>query len=142
MSDRVFFDTNVLVYLHDAGAPDKQERARELVEAHGRARTAVLSTQVLQEFYVATTRKLGVPLSEGEAAAQVRRFRSWPLAVIDGDLVLEAIDLQQEERTSFWDALILVAARREGCAVVLSEDLGDGRVYGGVRVRNPFADLG
>ncbi|MCB9685792.1 MAG: PIN domain-containing protein [Alphaproteobacteria bacterium] len=139
MSGRVFLDTNVLVYLHDSDAPDKQRQARELVSELARERRAVVSTQVLQEFFVVVTRKLGRPLPVAEAEAQVRRFATWPVARTDADLVLEAISLHRELPLSFWDALIVAAARREACDRVFSEDLGDGTTYAGVTVHNPFA---
>ena len=66
---KAFFDTNVLVYLFDGSTPAKQHKARELLTRHTVAGETVLSTQVLQEFYVAVTRKLATPL-EPQAAYQ------------------------------------------------------------------------
>jgi predicted nucleic acid-binding protein len=69
---RRFFDTNVLVYLFDASAPRKKARAQELLKQTVSEGLALLSTQVLQEFFVAVTRKLSVPLPHEQAERAVR----------------------------------------------------------------------
>ena len=138
MTDRVFVDTNVFVYLFDRDAPAKQAIASALIEAH--ADTIVLSTQVLQEFYVAVTRKLGKPLSESEAEAAVRRLAALSVVDTDVDLVLGAVVCSRRHRISCWDALIVEAALRAACSRLLTEDLQHGRSFAGLAVENPFLD--
>jgi len=140
MSARSFVDTNVLVYLFDADTPDKQARARELVATRGPAGELVLSTQVLQEFFVTVTRKLERPLSIESAEGAVRRLAAYPVVTTTVGLVMAAISVLRAHKISFWDALIVAAAREAGCDELLSEDLGDGATVAGVRVRNPFRD--
>lgn len=140
MSGRSFVDTNVLVYLFDSGAPDKQARARELVAERGPAGELVISTQVLQEFFVTVTRKLERPLSAENAEAAVRRLAAYPVVTTTVGLVMAAIALVRAHRISFWDALIVEAAREAGCDELLSEDLADGASIGGVLVKNPFGE--
>ncbi|MBI3786480.1 MAG: PIN domain-containing protein [Deltaproteobacteria bacterium] len=137
MSVRSFLDSNILVYTDDADEPARQRRSLELVEEARLSGTGVVSTQVLQEYFVVTTRKLGV---DPEIAAQkVRLFSRLPVVVIDVPDIEAAIDLQRLHRVSFWDALILRAAQRGSCAVLYSEDLQNGATLGGVRIENPFA---
>jgi predicted nucleic acid-binding protein len=62
MSDKYFVDTNILVYAHDAAAGDKHDRARSLIEQLWDDRSGVLSTQVLQEFYINIRKKARAPL--------------------------------------------------------------------------------
>ncbi len=138
---RCFVDTNVLVYLFDAGAPAKQARAREVLEGDGGASFLVLSTQVLQEFYVTVTRKLGVPLAPGVALEATKRFAQLHLVYIDAQLIFDAIALSRRHTVSMWDGLILQAALDGGCSRLLTEDLHDGWDLGGLRVENPFQDL-
>jgi predicted nucleic acid-binding protein len=139
MTAPIFLDTNVLVYLFDNASPTKQQRARGILEETTRAGTVLLSTQVLQEFYVAVTRKLSKPLDEKTAEQAVRDLSLLPIVRIDSALVLTAISRSRSERLSFWDALIVEAALAGGAKRLYSEDLQDGRSISGLRIENPFA---
>lgn len=135
MADRLFFDTSILVYAQASGEAHKRKTARRLLSARLSDQTAVLSTQVLQEYFVAATR-LG--LSAGLAQQHVAAYAEANVVQVTTGLIHAAIDLHRLHRISFWDALILRAARAGGCRVVLSEDMKDGHDYDGVRVENPF----
>jgi len=135
---RVFVDTNVLVYAHDLSAGPKHHRAKEIVLELWNERSGVLSTQVLQEFYVVVTKKIPRPLDPRRAREIVESLLYWDVVVNDGEAVLEAIDLSDRYKLSFWDALVVQAAVRAGAEVVLSEDLNPGQIIEGVRVENPF----
>jgi predicted nucleic acid-binding protein len=137
--DSVFFDSNVLVYLFDRHARAKQARAQALLAEH--AADIAISTQVLQEFFVAATRKLRPPLSIDEAEAQVTHFCAFDLVVVNPALIRAAIGLVRDHAVPFWDALIVEAARSRGCRRVFSEDLQDGREFGRLRIVNPFARM-
>ena len=138
MSDKVFLDTNVLVYLFDRDAPAKQKKAREILESEGGAGNIVISTQVLEEFYVSVTRKLGKPLSEQEAEGAARDFSRLDVVEIDLDMVLRSIATARSQRISLWDSLIIEAAQARGCRRLLTEDLQNGRKFGALQVENPF----
>lgn len=136
---RVFFDTNILVYLYDADAPEKQERAREVFESEASAGHALLSTQVLQEFYVTVTRKLGTPMDAENAEQVVKHLTALPIVQIDAEIVLAAIGRSRGLQLSFWDALIVEAALAGGAHRLITEDLQHGRVIDGLSIENPFA---
>ncbi|MCC6309996.1 MAG: PIN domain-containing protein [Trueperaceae bacterium] len=136
---RVFFDTNVLVYLFDAAAPAKRATARRLFSEHSATGALTLSTQVLQEFYVCVTRKLSAPLSEPAALEVVRDLRSFALVLVDADMILGATARSSAERFSFWDALIVEAALSGGATQLLSEDMQNGRRVSGLTIVDPFA---
>ena len=138
MPSRTFFDTNVLVYLFDADAPRKQTRAREILARSLEQEEAVVSTQVLQEFFVTVTRKLERALTAGAAEAALQRLMALPVVQIDPEMILAAAVCSRRDRISFWDALILTTASAAGCERVLSEDLQHGRSFGTVQVVNPF----
>ena len=135
MSVRSFFDTNILVYADDKSSPAKQRRALELVAEHRRAGTGVVSMQVLQEYFVTATRKLGVETKV--ARRKVELLAEFDVAVPDVSDILAAIDLHRLHGFSFWDSLILRSAKQAGCKVLLTEDLQT-REVDGVRVVNPF----
>lgn len=135
---RVFFDTNILVYLYDADAADKKDRARDLFETEATAGRIVLSTQVLQEFYVVVTRKLEKPLDPGAAEDVVRNLSILPIVHIDTDRIILAITRSRQQQISFWDALIIEAALTGGASRLFSEDLQHGQVIDGLQIENPF----
>lgn len=136
MSARSFLDTNVLLYTDSGDVPAKQRRALDLLAEQRHARTGVVSLQVLQEYFVAATRKLAV--EPGVARRKVELFANYHLVVLDVDDVLAAIDLHRLHGMSFWDALVVRAAKEGGCSVLYSEDLQHGRSIDGVRIVNPF----
>jgi predicted nucleic acid-binding protein len=136
MSARSFFDTNILIYADDKSAPAKQRRSIELVAAHRRAGTGVLSMQVLQEYFVTVTRKLGVEVNV--ARRKVELLSEFDVASPDVADILAAIDSHRLHGFSFWDSLILRSAKQAGCKILLTEDLQDKREIDGIRIVNPF----
>jgi predicted nucleic acid-binding protein len=136
MSGRSFFDTNILVYADDKASPAKQRRALELVAEHRRAGTGVVSLQVLQEYFVTVTRKLQV--DPRVARRKVELLAEFDVAAPGVADILAAIDLHRLHGFSFWDALVLRAAKQAGCSVLLSENLQEIREIDGVRILNPF----
>ena len=135
---RSFLDTNVLLYLFDDSEPWKKARAQEVLREEVAAGRVVLSTQVLQEFYVNATRKLGSPLPPEVAEERVRDFAELPLVRTDEHTVLAAIARSRASSFSFWDALILEAALKGGADRLLTEDLQHGQEIEGLRIENPF----
>lgn len=132
-----FLDTNVLVYAIDDDEPGRKAKALSLLESTPDFELA-LSAQVLGEFFVVATRKLPRPWPVDEARAMVDELRRLHVVPVDGSLVSAAIDGSAEWGISYLDALIMRAAEAAGCDVVLSEDLGHGRMYGSVTVEDPF----
>lgn len=137
---RVFVDTNVLVYAYDLSAGHKHERAREMVEGLWRTRSGCVSVQVMQEFYVNVTRKIPKPLYTAQAREIVSDLGHWKLHSPSGRDVVEAIELHERLSLSFWDAMIVRSAASLGCAVLYTEDLNPGQSYDGIRAEDPFPD--
>ena len=133
-----FIDTNVLVYLFDLDAPDKKAIAQQILQTEGVAGNLLLSTQVLQEFYVTVTRKLTQPLKSDTALEVVQRLVVLPLVIVDAALIVSAIRRSQKESVLFWDSLIIDAALKGGAQRLWSEDLQHGRTISGMRIENPF----
>ncbi len=136
MSVRSFFDTNVLLYADDESAPRKQQTSRHLVAEHRQSGTGVVSLQVLQEYFVNATRKLGV--DPRIARRKVELLAELDVAVPQVPDIIAAIDLHRLHGFSFWDAMVLRTAQQSGCRVLLSEDFQDGREIDGIRIVNPF----
>ena len=135
-AEACFVDTNILVYLFDADSPRKQARARYVLSEL--ADSAIVSTQVLGEFYVAVTRKLARPLAIDQAQTAVDALCELRVRLIHEGLVKAAVRRSQVSRLSYWDALIVETAIEAEAAVLLTEDMQDGQQFEGLRVANPF----
>lgn len=138
MTVRFFVDTNVLFYAEDLDAGAKRDRARALLRELIVSRNAVLSLQVLREFFAAGRSKLGLDAEDAKRRTELYSR----LEVIDLSLddLMAAIDLHRLHRFSIWDALIVRAALIGRCHVLYSEDLQHGRRIDGLEIRNPFAE--
>jgi predicted nucleic acid-binding protein len=136
MSDRIFLDTNILVYAQDAGYPDEQRKSREIIARLAGSGDGVISTQVMQEFFVAVTRKLGVgPLV---VKGILKTFSVFEVVQVSAPLIHEAVDCSILNQLSFRDSLILAAAASAGCSTIFSEDLASDQTILGVRIQNPL----
>jgi len=136
MNGKTFIDTNVLLYSVDGRDPRKQRRAREVLRTLLSESGGVISTQVLQEFYVAATRKLGIePLV---AKSLLESFSALEVVTVDMDLIRDAIDCGILNQISFWDALIVVNAAKARCNRLWTEDMNAGQTIRGVLIENPF----
>lgn len=133
---RSFIDSNVFVYTDDPKEHVKRAKAVAIVDAAHRTGLGVVSTQVLQEYFSSATKKLGAPIDA--IRKKVRAAARLHVVQVDPALILAAIDLHQRYAFSFWDALIVQAASRAGCAELLTEDLQHGQKIAGLTVINPF----
>jgi predicted nucleic acid-binding protein len=137
---RFSLDTNLLIYAIDNLAGARHEISREIIQRAARC-DCRLTLQAVSEFYSAVTRKQILPLHE--AAAQAGDWLDlFPCVAASASSVRSAIADAAAGRASYWDALLLATAREAGCAVLLSEDLGDGADFSGLRVHNPFSASG
>lgn len=136
MTAKFFVDTNVLVYAASNAVAD--ERRRELaLELLDRSDLAP-SAQVLAEFYSVATSKAKLNMTHDEAVVLLQSLVRIPVCPITRELVMEAVELRQRCKISYWDAAIIAAAKQLGCTAVYSEDLSAGQSYDGVVVINPF----
>jgi predicted nucleic acid-binding protein len=132
-----FVDTNILLYAisRDPAEQDKAKRANEILSGADLA----LSVQILQEFYVQATRvSRPDPITHQQAVRLIESFRRFPVQDVTSAVVMAALAARERFQLSYWDSAIIEASRAMGCTEVLSEDMGDGQDYAGVRVTNPF----
>lgn len=137
---RTFIDTKVLLYAHTTGDRRRHKIALDAVRALWATGTGALSTQVLQEFYAVATRKLQPPLNPAQARRVVADYGEWCRVETTPQLIISASLLSEAHTIAFWDALIVEAALLAGATTLLTEDLQDGRRFGSLTVRNPFAE--
>jgi predicted nucleic acid-binding protein len=138
MKDKIFLDTNILIYAHDIDAGAKHDTARTLVEKIWEQGIGIISTQVIQEFYVNITRKIPNPINPVLARSIILNYFSWQVEVVETSTILSASEIEEKYVLSFWDSLILATASQSGAVKILTEDLNHGQTIEGVMIENPF----
>jgi predicted nucleic acid-binding protein len=138
MTGLVFVDTNVLLYAIDSRDAAKHHIAREWMERLWQDRNGRTGVQVLSEFYVNATRTLTPPLERSQAWQHVLALREWQPQPVDLQVLEVGQEVQRRHGLNWWDSLVVGAARLQGCATLLTEDLQHGAVYAGVSALNPF----
>jgi len=138
--DKIFIDTNIMIYAYDVSAEEKHQIAGHILSDLWNSGLGVISTQVLQEFFVNIIQKIQRPIDKKFAKEIVRDFLRWQVVVNNGDSILDAIDICDKYGYSFWDSMIIEAAIKGGAVFLMSEDLQHGQVISGVTIRNPFKD--
>jgi len=134
----IFLDTNILVYAYDLDEKSKRQTAKAILADCWNDRSGVISTQVLQEFYVTLTRKLSSKLPASEARDVVSDFLPWSIYQIAPTDIGEASEIEDQYGYTFWDSLVITAARNSSAEVLYSEDMQDGQKLGDLKIINPF----
>ena len=138
MKGKTFVDTNILIYAHDLDASIKHDAAMSILENLWEEEAGILSTQVLQEFYVNITRKILNPLPPAKARSIIENYRAWQVEVNGPDTILLASEIEERYLLSFWDSLIVAAARNGKAEKILTEDFQHGQRLEGMVIENPF----
>ena len=136
----VFVDTNVLVYLRDAMDGERRSRAAEWMAHLWQSRSGRLSTQVLHEYYVTVTSELDPGMPVEDAREDIVSLRAWSPLPLTPELTEWAWEMQDRWGFPFWDSLIVAAAKAQGCALLLTEDLTHDQDLDGLRVVSPFME--
>ena len=138
-AEKIFVDTSVLVHAHDLDSGLKRAIAEHVLKQLWQDETGVLSTQVLQEFYTALTSGIASPVPRRAARDLIHAYSVWPVITLDAADVLAASDFEVRYRLNFRDAQIVVAARKSGATLLLSDSLQPYRPLAGLELQNPFA---
>jgi predicted nucleic acid-binding protein len=136
MSARAFVDTNVLVYADDRSDRKRQQAAQRLITRLFEDSAGVISLQVLQEYFAAARRKLG--MNAEDLRRRVELYGRFEVVTSSLDDLLAAIDLHRLHGFSIWDGLIVRSALAGRCSVLYTEDLQHGRRIDGLEFVNPF----
>lgn len=138
MTGKIFLDTNIIVYAHDRSSGKKNRIAEDILLYLWESKRGILSTQVMQEFYVIITRKIPSPLPIMDAKKILEYFMTWQVVINDTHTVLQAIDIQKKHGFSFWDSLILQSSIQGNADILFSEDMSDGLAIENLKIINPF----
>ncbi|NKC13559.1 MAG: PIN domain-containing protein [Gammaproteobacteria bacterium] len=136
-----FFDSNILIYMFDETAPQKQAIAKDCVAHALITDNTVISYQVVQETLNVITTKLQVRATP----AQVNAFLADTLAPLwkinpSVGLYQHGLKLQSRYQYRFYDSLIIAAALEAGCRTLYSEDLQHGQTIEQLTIKNPFRE--
>lgn len=138
MKDKVFFDTNILVYIFDKNEPEKSAIAKGLLKQYGTDGRLIISTQVLQELYVTLTKKNKMSMPKEQAEEIINHFSEYLLVVVNKGIIKKAMKTHQGSNFSFWDSLIVEAAIQADCGILYSEDMQNNFKIGSLTIQNPF----
>lgn len=140
MSDKVFFDTNVLIYAKTAQDASKRQVAQELLGKCCEEDSACISTQVVQEFCSNMIKKSN--LTNAQISEILQELQdNFDIVNVQMSTIKNALNIKARYGFSFWDSLIVAAAEGEGCKTLYTEDLGAGQVIGeGLTIKNPFKE--
>lgn len=136
--NKIFIDTNILVYALDNRDNDKMNKARNILRKVIYENKPVISAQVINEFYVAATKKLSI--DKNLIKTIVHNFKNMEIIASDLQLTENAIKISIESQISFWDSLIIAAAEKANCKLIISEDLNSGQKYQDISLINPFQE--
>jgi predicted nucleic acid-binding protein len=139
MSDKVFLDTNILIYAYDLDAGQKNAISSAVIKDLWQNRSGIISIQVLQEFYVNVTRKIPNPLPKPKAREIIESYLAWDVELNEVITILAASEIEERYNLSFWDALIVAAACNAKADKIITEDLNHGQMIEGILIENPFA---
>lgn len=134
----VFVDTSVLILSEDGARPEQRDHAMAWLRALWQRRSGRVSTQVLNDFYRQVTTRIAPPMPNGDARAEVRRYQRWNPWQIDHATVESAWSIESRFGLPYADALIVAAAKAQGCELLLSLELPHGAVYDSVTIANPL----
>ena len=140
MKDKIFLDTNILVYAHDRSSGDKNVVAKEIMDYLWESKKGVISVQVLQEFFVCVTQKILKPLPIKNARMILEYLSTWEVVANDKYITLRAIEIQERYRFSYWDSLIIQAAIQGRARLVFTEDLPGSHAVKDLKIINPFKE--
>jgi len=129
-------DSNVLIYAIDEGNQKKHEAAKLWRSELWKSRRGRVSFQVLHEFYANIARRW--PEASEQARAEIRNLLAWKPVVMNAEILEHGWKIQDRYRLSFWDSLIVAAAKAASCRFLLTEDLQADQDFDGVVVVNPF----
>lgn len=136
----VFVDTSVLIQSEDGAAAAAQAQAMSWLRELWQRRAGRVSTQVLNDFYRLVTTRITPPMPNGDARAEVRRYQRWQPWAIDHATVESAWSIESRFGLAYADALIVAAAKAQGCDWLLSLELPHEQLYDSVRILNPLRD--
>lgn len=137
MKERSFLDTSILLYTDDVQHPDKQTTALALLQAGWASGNAVISTQVLREYFAAATQKLGLPIELTQRKIELMASQMEVMS-IDSDDIIQAIEINKSQGFSFWEALIIRMAQKCDCTILYSDVIHPQRTLDSIEIVNPF----
>lgn len=139
MSDRVFLDTNIVIYSYSEDEPKKQEIANDILEEYGSQ--IIISNQVINELSNTLFRKFKLDADEVRAVV-LELNDNFPIVNFNLEAQLKGIEIKEKYKLQFYDSMILATALENGCNIVYSEDMQHGQIIeNSLTIINPFENI-
>jgi len=134
MPNKVFIDTNILIYAYSATELDKRKISLTILESYN----IVISVQVVNEFIWIMNKKFNINYTE--LGILVDRFwNKFKVSLINKFSIEEALEIAQNYKYSYWDSLIIASALENECSILFTEDMHDGQLIEGIlKIKNPY----
>ena len=135
MSDRVFLDTNIIIYLYSEDEKEKRDAAYQFVNNN----SCVTSIQVMNESSNVWLKKYALDKSEIVKYLDEIESISEEVLLVQRKTINRALDIKVQYGYSFYDCLMLASAIEANCSIILTEDMNDGQIIDGMlQIVNPF----
>ena len=139
MQDKVFLDTNILIYCYSVDEQEKQEKALKLLDKH--SENSLISTQVINELSNVLFKKF--KLSSVEIENTILEIDNH-ISIVNFTLTtqIKALKIKDKYKLQFYDSLVIATAIENNCTIVYSEDMQDGLLIEKIlTIVNPFRDI-
>lgn len=134
---KYFLDTNFLIYCFSEDEPEKQEHCLNLLQSLKSRHAFAISTQVVNEFTSVMLNKFKKPPLEVKSV--IEDLADFEVIGVNIPIITAGIDIHVLNHISFWDSLIVAAAKSAHCSVILTEDMLDGQRIAGLVIQSPFS---
>ncbi len=134
--EKVFLDTNIIIYANDTRDKEKQDKALQLITGLMKTNNGTISTQVLQEYASVAIRKLNQNYEI--VLRQIKLLETFEVVRQSPEMIRRALEIMQSYKIGFWDSCIISNAEFADCSIIYSEDLNEGQYYSGIKIVNPF----
>jgi predicted nucleic acid-binding protein len=138
MSNKVFLDTNIIIYAYSEDEPIKQEIANSILEKY--SEQTMISNQVINELSNTLFRKFKLEANEVQQVV-LELDDNFPIVNFNLQTQLRGIEIKGKYKLQFYDAMIIATALENNCTIIYSEDMQHGQIIENVlTIINPFKD--
>jgi len=134
--EKIFIDTNIIVYANDGKNTEKQDKAIKVITDLMKSNKGTISTQVLQEYAFVALNKLNQ--NHDVVLRQLKLPEVFEVIRQSPEIIRRAVEIMYLYKISFWDSSIISNAEYGNCSIIYSEDLNTGQYYSGIKIENPL----
>jgi predicted nucleic acid-binding protein len=139
MKDKIFVDTNILVYSYTIDDISKHDKAKKLLQKDLTSENIIISIQILNEFYSVMSKSKNNLTHKEIASNMTEIIKQTYVKPITLETISDCLKIKEKYKYSWWDSLVLASALENDCKIVYSEDMQHEQVIeGSLKIINPF----